>query len=255
MTKKYFLRMHVHASNASFSSEDVLLYREVAEESARNAVKSGMEFEEDDQIMIVYLLPDQTYQYGHLGESHKNDPGFQDLVQSYIKKGFSEVVPQEIEDFRVRQEEEHWRKRKEEDYVLYKNYKEMSPEEYQGGFSDKVFNQEILQTYVEGTPFGWIGHKARKPELDTHLEKKFLALRPKVKVDLVELLACWLTSTSGRHFGDSVDGLVFDEQKKKIDRNVHGMFNEAYIFNKPEHKGTYKSSCELYEKYKEVMYA
>lgn len=142
--------------------------------------------------------------------------------------------------------------KKREGYVLHKNYKSLVSDDYRGGFSEKVFMHPYLSNYIKSNGvFGYIGHSVRKVMLDKYIEKKFLSLKPKkLDVDLVLLLAIWLTSTDGRHFGDYLEGYSLKKQKELIDSNIKNMFNKAYIYNLPEHNGTYKSSLELEETYK-----
>lgn len=138
------------------------------------------------------------------------------------------------------------------EYVIYKYYpKKHTTKEYVGGFSLETFFNEYLMSYVEsGLVFGYIGHSCRKIWVDKLLEEICLKY---IKGDD---FACWLTSTNGRHFGDSIEHLVESNDKEGVEKiikeQISFIHDKAVIYNHPEHKGTYASTVELFEKLKDM---
>lgn len=128
---------------------------------------------------------------------------------------------------------------------------------YQGGLSNEIMKQKYVKDYIKsGLVCGYLGHSVRTKRLDAYLEQKFLSLVPPKHndADVYFLLAVWLTSTNGRHFGDSLEGQTLKEQKRIIDEDIKSIFNIAYIYALPEHEGSYASTIALKEKYKDVLF-
>ena len=114
-------------------------------------------------------------------------------------------------------------------------------------FSDSVFNCKELKEYVSsGCPFGWIGHSVRKAELDKEIEEG-LRLRGLSSSKMYN----WISSSDGRHFGDSLDGLSSQEQIKEIHKNLNRMFNMCLIYGDENHTGLLSSSNKIREEMKQ----
>jgi hypothetical protein len=88
--------------------------------------------------------------------------------------------------------------------------------DYQGGFSDELFGEpQIQERLASGSMPGWLGHKARTPNLDRELER---ALGYAHKDDGA---AAFIVSSFGKDLGDSVAGCrTFEEQKDAIAKAV-----------------------------------
>lgn len=268
MKYRIMLIKRIASCFASFSSSDVILCKEVL--SAHNIDAQEIVVDRVAKVKTFWLASDETFckrgledirqHRGHV--NYGKDPEFLALVQKYRDDGWGdrpEWLKQADTARYAREDAEREARRKRQGYVLWKtDYKSIKPNEYQGGFSDEVFNSPRLKRYVDnGGIFGYIGHSCRKPKLDAHIEKEFLKLKPKEPLsreEMVNLLGCWLTSTDGRHFGDSLENAeTLVEQKKLINKSVAEMFNTAYIYSKPEHRGNWGSTKELEEKYKENL--
>ena len=257
--KRLFLVKQIRSGFFTASSNDEWIYKEIGNKKEINT-KKVEEVVGDRFIKIFYLGPDMTFYEKALREKvsfsifrkYHNTIEFKDLVKTYIDDGWTIERPQAVKEYDERANDRYWAKRKRDGYVLYK--RELSSEDYKGGFTDKVFGNKDLQEYLKvGGAFGYIGHQVRKPILDKYIEKKFLSLKPRGDVNLVELLVNWLTSTDGRHFGDSLNRLPFKSQKIKVNEHLKEMFNLGYIYSKEEHNGTYKSVVELKKKYAKAL--
>jgi hypothetical protein len=138
------------------------------------------------------------------------------------------------------------------EYVLWKLYPKVhSPKEYVGGFNLETFFVESLISYVErGITFGYIGHSCRKIWVDKLLAEICL------KHIKEEDFANWLTSTDGRHFGDSIEHLVEDDDRKAVEEVIKNrlpeIYNTSLIYSHPEHTGTFSSYDKLYTKLKDL---
>jgi len=256
--KKLFLAKQVHSCFASCSSGDVFLYRRVKSEKEvdTNEVK---EVAEDRFVKIFYLEEDKTFYDKALtsgyfvGNSYEGTQEFKNLVNKYVKAGWTTKMPREIRAYHKQDTKKYYQARKTEGYVLYKPFEKLRPKDYRGGFSDKVVNHEHFKSYIKAFVFGYIGHSVRKSLLDRYIENKFLSLKPKVVVNLVDLLVDWLTSTDGRHFGDELDSSSFKEQKIKVDGHINEMLNLAYLWSKKEHIGTLASTSQLRKKHSQDL--
>lgn len=220
---RYFVSKQIHSCFASFSSEDVFLHREVSLQDIlqRKYCISDGEVVESEKLgfRVYYAEPDKTFYEKACNSrrftgSYNKTPEFIALIERYKQDGWGEESKwlKEKMDIHWKQEEDARRvKRQREGYVIPQWTKDMKPEEYMGGFSEKVLKSEKLSSYLEsGGCHGYIGHSIRTFELDAYLEAVMLQLLS------VECFAGWLTSTGGRHFGDSLEGLTFDEQRQHI---------------------------------------
>lgn len=157
---------------------------------------------------------------------------------------YKQFRKQESERYKINYEKE----RKEKEYVLHKfDYKEQTSKDYVGGFDLDIIFEEILISYIEkGLVFGYIGHSCRKIWVDQLLAKLLLPVMKK------EDFAAWLTSSGGRHFGDSIEHLVETNDKQgveqEIKRQLPYIHDQAIVYNHPEHGGTLGSSADIWDK-------
>ncbi len=87
-------------------------------------------------------------------------------------------------------------------------------QDFQGGLSDRLFNQPEIQAYI--TVFGWMGHEGRTAELDKALEKALKDARFNQA-----LAAAFLCSRYGRHLGDATTfGNTLEEKTEIIRKYV-----------------------------------
>jgi hypothetical protein len=210
---------------------------------------------------LYYVPEDETFYKRALNGKvffggFADTPEFKALIAKYVSEGWQVEIPwleDVLENNRKAEQEAYLKKRIEEGYVIPEWHKGLQAKDYQGGFSDAVFNQPYLQDYLKDGCHGYIGHSVRKKNLDAYIEMKFIATaRPICILEHLEpesLLAVWLTSSDGRHFGDSLEGFKFEEQKVKVNREVAAMYNRAYVYSLPEHEGTLRSTEELMEEH------
>jgi len=128
--------------------------------------------------------------------------------------------------------------------VRTKSRTEMKPKEYQGGFSNEVF--EALKEYASsGLVFGYLGHEGRTIELDKVIEEelKNMGLTP-------HLMYCWISSTDGRHTMDYIEDKPLWAQIEYIRLNKNSIYNLCIIYNDPEQDGTLDSTIKVREKLK-----
>lgn len=118
---------------------------------------------------------------------------------------------------------------------------------FQGGLSEGVFLSHEFQRYVSqaGGKFvaGYLGDSTRSAARDRFVE---LALRRTGLGD--NGVACWLTSTAGRHMMDDVPrgaGSLFKAHVLKWTKNA---FREVTIWSHPDHRGSAADSARLAEK-------
>lgn len=87
---------------------------------------------------------------------------------------------------------------------------------YQGGFSDKIWKQEVLQSYIKdckGLVFGYIGHENRCKEIDTLIEITLKSHHIHCKG-----IAERLTGAMGRHFADKLPYKDMIEAERQVER-------------------------------------
>lgn len=93
-----------------------------------------------------------------------------------------------------------------------------NPTEIQGGFSDQLFNHPIIKDYIEecselrcSMVFGYLGHENRFDDLDRQLE----AICEVENIPMM-VLAEWLISKNGRHFGDDIQKFDMDNAIRRF---------------------------------------
>lgn len=229
---RYFLRKQIHSCCASMSSSDVFLVKEVDANAFPDA-DASLETTVSDTygFSVAYVEPDKRFYYEDLRSRHNrnlNTEAFNTHVDHICE------VERYLREHAWLDEQmhKHWAdeshneevRRSIDGYIFpsYEKKKAMSIAEHQGGFSDAVFNEPELQNYLSGNTSGYIGHYVRKKELDTVLEREFLAVNPDTA-----LFAMWLTSSGARHFGDSLERDSLAEQEAYIKQNVAGCVSEA----------------------------
>lgn len=206
----------------------------------------------DKQFQGIYVKADETFYQKQLGErkgllggGYAKTPEFEKHVELYKNLGWNLKENCKAQKaFWKREEKKYRAKSKAEGLVLWMGYEKYKghPEYFQGGFSDEVFNSPSLKNYVGNGSgvYGWIGHSARKPELDKVIED---GLRERGLSD--EAMHNWLTSGDGRHFADSIEGMKTSEQIERIKKYLNSMFNLCLIYGSTNHKGTMESSEEI----------
>jgi hypothetical protein len=273
--RKVIISKRIHSSFASMSSNDENMQLALPESEIDFNVKEGIDItsvkhsflngekikqvEEDDNFLGIYLEADKTFYNKGLRSKRSfsanfhDTPEFKELVNMHLDAGWSLEIPEEYKQARKNKWKndriEQSKKAKKEGYVLWMDYEDYKPEFFQGGFSDELFNTEKLKNYIgdgKGV-FGWIGSTCRKTEHDKVIEK---GLRERhLSLDKI---ACWLTSTDGRHFSEHLTWKdTLKEEKKEIKKNLNRIFNLALIYSSDRHEGNLKSTNEIradYEK-------
>lgn len=220
---KYFEKKQIHSSLSSMSNNDVYVTREIDRDafllhSGEKTVSRKYGFS------VAYSEPDERFYSSIRGVSGPVMDAY--VAEAYLTSGWVVDDP-----FLAPALRSHWAdkeaawvaRRKRQCYVIPVWSKDIPPADYQGGFSDEVFNHPELYGYLShGGCHGFIGHSVRKPKLDAYLESQFLKLNPDKG-----LFAMWLTSTGGRHFGDSLEDCTFAKQKAYIRKNVTGLVDQA----------------------------
>lgn len=254
----------IHGSFAAMSSDDKTVYFKTTEKKIGVKLQKGkvinekvlnnfpflkdeeiVEVSEDKILLNIYLKSDKTIynilktKRGFLSSSEKDKETLKQLVESYLDKGFQTTkFPKERTLFFQRESLRGSLKRKEEGYVLWKKHGLLTSKDYQGGFSDEIFNTKEMQDYVKGSAFGWIGHLVRKPEHDALIEK---GLRKRGLTE--KQMFNWISSKNGRHFGDSLEEYnKLEDQLKIIEKLLNSIYNLAIIY---EDKRYTKSTREV----------
>lgn len=266
MKKVFVISKQIHSSCSTFSSNDEFLKITGSEKDIDFPVVIGeviisknfqMLFNEkiseisgDKKIIIIHLEEDKTFYNKALKsgrpflESYEKTDEFKDLVKSYTDKGWSLESSTHLNEFYERKEQRACMRRKKAGYVLWKKYDEREAADFQGGFSDEVFNE--LKDYIRDGKgvFGYIGHSCRKNVFDEAIESelKERGLSPKA-------IRNWVSSTDGRHFGDSLEGRSSKSAINKIKKYANNMFNLALIYGSEQHQGTAGSTINIREQY------
>lgn len=254
---RYFIRVQVHGCFASLSSRDVFLYKEVDEQEF-NSLEADSDFYEK---YCVKYIENKTFYDVRNPTKFASKEEMDAECKIYEDDGYSRIKPkfyEKQEDRRIKQEDkEYTRKRKREGYLFYTkpNWK-YNQKKARGGFSKTLWNYEPIKKYTAKNCFGYFGHSVRKAKLDKYMEKELCRINNESKkpMDWRGLCYSYLSSTSARHFSDSLEGYSFEEQKEAIQRNLTSMWNDAFIFSKNEHEGTHESTLKLTEKYKEFLF-
>lgn len=258
---RYFIRVQVHGCFASISSRDVFLYKEVDEQEFNN-LEADSDFYEK---YCVKYIENKTFYDAFLNNRTFTKSASKEEMDAeckiYEDDGYSRIKPkfyEKQEDKRIKKEDkEYTRKRKREGYLFYTkpNWK-YNQRKARGGFSKTLWNYEPIKKYTAKNCFGYFGHSVRKAKLDNYLEKELCRINNESKepMDWRGLCYSYLSSTSARHFSDSLEDYSFEEQKEAIQRNLTSMWNKAFIFSKNEHEGTHESTLILTEKYKDFLF-
>jgi hypothetical protein len=222
---RYFESKQIHSCLAAFSTRDAFVTRLItrAEFVAHEGEKT---ISRKHGFSVAYSESDkQFYDVRSFSHATKETMGAY-IWTTYLLEGWA------VNDsFLKTAQAAHWHdkeladtaRRTRQGYVIPQWSREIPPEEYQGGFSNDVFFNPALFDYVKaGGCHGFIGHSVRKAKLDAYFEAQFLLLNPDKS-----LLAMWLTSTGGRHFGDSLEGIPFREQQSYIRRSIEGIIAKA----------------------------
>ena len=260
----YVKQLQIHSCNASYSSNDKFMYKEITKEEFEKLTKDfpscETEISEEFKFSVIYIEDDHycKLQFGKTATKQQ----MQERIDFWKSVGGYSVEP--LEEFSKRKkafddEEERIRceNRKNEGYVFYASPNwEYNQKEAQGGFSDELWGYEPVVDYTKQFCFGYFGHSVRKPELDKYFEKciKFTCQCAKVDVDWKEIAYNYLSSGSARHFSDNLEGIDFPEQKRRIFNNLKSIWNQAYVYSLEEHNGTYDSTEWLMEKYKDNLF-
>lgn len=265
---KYFMSLHIHSNFASYSSEDTFLYMEfkgiTSSRPAKTFIKHILnQFQhlkqnetttsKIDDVMIFYIEDETFYKLSlknkKVFDGYKDTPEFKKLVDEYKEYCFVEDKPEGLRKYYINDRKREYTKRKNNGYVYHFEYEDYSPNKIQGGLSDEIMNHSEVKSYIERYPFGYIGHSVRKPNIDKYIETQFMKLNRPVYEDvpsLKDLFALWLTSSDGRHFGDSLEGYSFKDQKIQVQKHLPYMYNCAFVWHTKESGST----SDLMEKYK-----
>lgn len=211
-----------------------------------------VEINGDKKFQGIYVQADETFYHkqlrerrGLFGDNFSKTREFKVLVDSYKDKGWNfKAKCKARDDFWKREEKIRQAQAKAEGIVLWMGYKKYvgHPEYFQGGFSDAVFNSPSLKKYVGNGSgvYGWMGHSARKIELDKVIED---GLRERGLSD--EAMYNWLSSGNARHFADSIEGMEISEQIERIKKYLNSIFNLCLIYGSNNHEGSLKSTEEI----------
>lgn len=261
---KLVIIKHVHSCFASVASGDVWLYRIIDNVKPRGLKKllppdvAEQYYDEVADITTVYVASDETFSDKALRArgmpNFANTPEFIALIDRYKNEGWLTEAP---EDVKQAEKARHARnsailaaQRKEAGFV----FPSFEQTDFTGGFSEKLMSTDLLAKYVaKKGVFGYIGHFGRKFVTDAFLEKEFMSLKVPRGINKHKILATWLTSTDGRHFGDSLEDMSDDEAKVAIKKYLPEIFNLGFIYSRKEHAGTWVSTKNLRQKYAEKL--
>lgn len=274
MNKTLLFSLHINSCFASSSSNDAWLNVTTKESEidfelptkAGKRINGSKKFpmlnglcvdciEGDKWFKSIYFESDKTFYNkafsagkGFLHKCYSDTQEFKELVQKYADMGWNigRETPKEQKDFWDRQERAYRRKQKKEGIVLHKKYEDLTPSDYQGGFSDELFNSPGIKNYIErNAVFGWIGDSgARKAEHDRLIEAGL-----KERGLSYKAMSNWITSSDGRHFADSLCGKELNEQLEDIKKYLNTMFNLALIYGSENHGGMLNDTIRIREDY------
>lgn len=224
---RYFLIKQIHITCAAVSSGDLFITKEVS--PATFALGSEPTFAQKCGIAWAYDEPDMTFynikapmrqasidEVNAHFETHYAPQGW--TIDNQELRAAQQALWQEQENAETQD-----RSAAGAVFPSYEHKQAMTPEQYQGGFSDEVFNNPDLAKYVRsGLVFGYIGHYERHPETDTFFERLFLAVE-----NDPSLLAWFLSSRSGRHFADQLDVMNVRQSKQTIAENILQLVEDA----------------------------
>lgn len=261
----------IHSCFASFSSGDELLKivtdsKEIDFQLELNGRIKSEKFPALNGEKIKYIEGDSKYVgislesnkrfYNvtlHNGLEHYNKtPQFIELVQSYIDKGFKKDIDiSEQTAYFERVENKERVASKKRGVVLWMGYDahQGHPEYFQGGFSDEVFNSKELKSYIKDGRgvFGWIGHYQGR----TFYGDKLIEAGLRKRGISPSRMYNYLSSSSGRHFADSIEYCTKAEQKEQIEQNLNSMYNSCILYGCPTHGGTASSTHFLQNMFNE----
>ena len=271
--KTIVIRKHIHSCFSSFSSNDawVRIVTKSKDVDFKIEVDSQIvskkipgltgetikEVYEGDEYVGIYLDADQTFynrclsERNYINAEYHKSPEFKELIQSYIKKGFSDdrdEIPVE-EKYRAKKRKEENARAKKSGIVLWMDFDKRKTKDYQGGFSDEVFNSKELYDYVKsGGVFGWIGDSGARTAHHDRIIEAGLRLRGISPSQMYN----WISSSSGRHFADSLCGYSKKEQDSKIEKSLNYMYNLCLIYGTPSHGGMLSDTNRISGIYKKL---
>lgn len=137
---------------------------------------------------------------------------------------------------------------------MCKEYDEMTMEDYKGSLN-KSLTKDVLEyiTPAKGI-FGYLGSTARTHRHDETIEQIFeniIVTLDNKSLDKWKALGSWLTSTDARHFMDSIEDESIEVFKQKIKEYSFNIIIQGFIYDLPEHKGTWGSTIRLQKIYKD----
>lgn len=232
---RYFESKQVHSSFASASSNDEWVTRPITRQEFL-AHEGEKTISRKHGFAVAYTESDKKfYDVRSFGARFSKEPFRLHVWETYLANGWSlnDSFLKAAQRAQWKDEEIATRKRREKQgYVIPEWSREIPPAGYQGGFSGSVFRHPGLFDYVKsGGCHGFIGHSVRKAKLDAYFERVWLQSN-----DDKSLFAMWLTSTGGRHFGDSLECVSFREQKQIIRKELPRLIAEALRYREQDAK-------------------
>lgn len=262
---KIIIVKYVIATISDRSSSDAVLYKAIQEEMTDFPLRKGVvimstyypyltgleivNIQSDDRITIIHTLPDKTFQ--RMAKSPLDDFShtldFKLKVSRYTNNfGFSLDEPSEVRGYFTRLSLHEEQDRKKNGFVLYKPADKRTAEDYQGGFSDKMFNS-IKSRLKDGFVHGWIGSHTRTFEGDKAIENGLK------KAGLgIDRIAKWLVSTDAKIFGSFVEGSVPKIQVKLIKEHINRLFNMVLVYGAADHNGSMEDTIRIRKEFEEM---
>jgi len=262
----YVINLQIHACFASFSSRDIYMYKEISKsefDKEKLSVTGDYIFEDTEYGLFEIFIEDTTYYNVSIPTNYATLAEMQMLIDKYtLELGYSrnksEAYNDRYELRKLNEEKIKADERKQAGYIYYISVDWKYDQKLaQGGFSDDLWNYEKTQQYTKSKSFGYFGHNVRKEELDIYIEKALKDIHSKSKfpsIDYREICYSYLSSSDARHMCDTLEDIPFEAQKKDIDNKIKSMWNNAYIYGKKEHDGTFYGTMNLMDKYKEDLF-
>lgn len=227
---KTFEVMQIHSSCSTCSSNDIFVYRELHE---NEKVKSWTEVSKDESITIYYN-EDKTY-YNLIRNSASKEQ-MKIVVDQYLSKGYTVERPKEIDEYYDREKIKQIEERKKAEYVYLYDDSSYDRTKYQGGLTNTLWFLPETVEYTSKPCFGYFGHSCRRPELDRTIESAFgIYNRRHDKFSISELkklISIWMSSRYGRHEGDSLDCISFEEQRCYVLKHIGAWYKQAIEMSK-----------------------
>ena len=251
--KMCVITKHLHSGCSTWQSRDEHVYLETSKDKLDFTLAPGIlitkskslpilvldtieEITETLDILKLHMLSDKTF-YNRTqsrGEMGIGDSATKEemakLLSTYTNKGWLTQIPLLEKTLRDQSEKITEMFRKSEGFVFPAWDKNRDTIEFQGGLSNKLFKNAVIQDYLKrGGAHGFIGHSSRTFASDRTTERT-----------LIELghsnfeIAHFMCGSTGRHFADQLGSYYESENQEQIAKHLPNNMEHAMEWIKQE---------------------